>query len=551
MDLAKAALRRHFGYEQFRPGQVDVVAAVLGGSDTLGVLPTGGGKSLCYQVPALVLPGLTVVISPLISLMKDQVDRLMACGVPAAFLNSTLGSGEVSLRLARAASGELKMLYVAPERFEAADLRRCLKKCNLALLAVDEAHCISEWGHEFRPSFRRIAAVRAKLGVRQVVALTATATPKVRDDIARQLGMQRPRVIVGGFDRPNLHYDVRECRTDDEKDRALSSIVRSYARPAIVYASTRSSVERIAKRLTRSGIPALPYHGGLDDDHRREVQDTFMQGRVDTIVATNAFGMGIDKPNVRLVAHYSMPGTLEAYYQEAGRAGRDGMPARCVLLHAFRDRFTHEWFIHGKFPARPVVERVYEAIRVSQVDGKVTMLPSGKDADPAIQFLLQRQILVEQRASGARLRVRLLATPARIRRELQGPDGSIELGVLRALWRLGDGAIDGLVVDLDGLPPGIAGRAARAALERLRDRQFVDFRMLGGGTFLAKPDALFDDLAIDWRAIAHRSSSEMAKLDMMQAYTYTKNCRRAFVLRYFGERAAISRCGGCDNCAPS
>jgi ATP-dependent DNA helicase RecQ len=549
MELARCALKTHFGYDAFRPGQVDVVAAVLSGSDTLGVLPTGGGKSLCYQVPALVLPGLTVVISPLISLMKDQVDRLVSRGIAATFLNSTLGADEVSLRLARAERGDLRMLYVAPERFEAADLQRCLTRCRLALLAVDEAHCISEWGHEFRPSFRRIAAVRAALGVQQVVALTATATPRVRDDIARQLGMRHPKVIVGGFDRPNLHYAVRQCRTNDAKDRALGEIVRSHARPAVVYASTRATVERISKRLTRSGIRALPYHGGLDDDHRREVQETFMDGGVDTIVATNAFGMGIDKPNVRLVAHYSMPGTLEAYYQEAGRAGRDGEPGRCVLLNAHPDRFTHEWFIRARFPSRVAVGRVYEAIRAGHDAGRVTAVPPGEDAGAAMQFLLQRQVLTERRGRAMQARVRVLASPSRIARELTAPDVRLELAVLRALWRSArDASHREQLVDLNALVRGTTGRSVRTALERLRDRQFVHFGLEGSGIFMATPDIAFDQLPIDWQAIARRHSSEMAKLDMMQAYCYTTKCRRAFVLRYFGERTPVERCGNCDNC---
>src|SRR5262245_28416868 len=260
LDDARARLRATFGYHDFRPGQVDVVEAVLSGRDTLGVLPTGGGKSLCYQVPALVLPGLTIVVSPLISLMKDQVDRLESCGVAAALLNSTLGSGEVSSRLARAQRGELKLLYVAPERLEAPDVRRCLGRCQLSLLAVDEAHCISEWGHDFRPSFRRIAQVSDQLGRPQVVALTATATPSVRRDIVRQLRMPAPALVVGGFDRTNLHYAVKQCRSNDDKDRALLEVVRAHARPSIIYASTRSAVERIARHLTRSRLHALPYH---------------------------------------------------------------------------------------------------------------------------------------------------------------------------------------------------------------------------------------------------------------------------------------------------
>ena len=298
MELARETLRRHFGYDDFRPGQIDVVAAVLDGRDTLGVLPTGGGKSLCYQVPALVLPSLTVVISPLISLMKDQVDRLVAHGVAATLLNSTLGGGEVSSRLALVAQGKIKLLYVAPERFEAEDVRHCVRRSGISLLAVDEAHCVSEWGHDFRPSFRRIAQMSDTLGRPQLVALTATATPAVRRDIAEQLRMRRPRVIVSGFDRANLDYSVQSCRTDTDKDRALLHTVKSQPRPAIVYASTRTSVERIAKQLTRAGsqLRALPYHAGLDDGERHATQEAFMKGQCNSIVATNAFGMGSTNP---------------------------------------------------------------------------------------------------------------------------------------------------------------------------------------------------------------------------------------------------------------
>lgn len=552
-DLAAArqTLQRSFGYDDFRPGQVDVVASVLSGADTVGVLPTGGGKSLCYQVPALLLPGLTVVISPLISLMKDQVDRLVNRRVAAAFLNSSLSSSDVARRLSSALSGELKLLYVAPERFEAPDLLRTLGRCAISLLAVDEAHCVSEWGHDFRPSYRRIAAANEALGRAQVIALTATATRSVRADITRQLAMRHPRIIVGGFDRANLRYSVRACRSEGDKERALGEAARAHARPSIVYASTRSGVERIARRLGRAGARAAPYHAGLDDARRQEVQEKFMGGGIDTIVATNAFGMGIDKPDVRLVVHYAMPGTLEAYYQEAGRAGRDGQLAHCVLLHTYRDRFTHEWFIHATCPERDVVEHVHAAMNRSHVRGQVMRQPQGSAEEAAYRFLRQRGVLVEQGHSSPRVHVRLLATPARITRELSGRADAQDLGVLRSLWSLGaENFQRGLLVDLDGLPRHIRGRSARQALERLRHRQFVDFFTPAAGLYLARPNAALDRFAIDWDALHRRKSAELAKLDMMQSYVYSKNCRRAFVLRYFGDLAAGSRCAACDNCDP-
>ena len=353
LDDARAALEEHFGYPAFRPGQEAAVESVLAGKDTLVVLPTGGGKSLCYQVPALMLPKLTVVISPLISLMKDQVDALTARGLPATFVNSTLTSSQVSDRLARAMRGDIKLLYVAPERFDFGSTAERLRDAGVSLLAVDEAHCISEWGHDFRPSYLRIATVREKLGWPPTVALTATATPHVRTDIVAQLKLDSPTTIITGFDRKNLSYHVLPTRNDSRQGRRARSsaprqrrvwpsCTRRHARP--------SSGSRCL--LDRARVSAAAYHAGLDDNRRREVQDAFMTEKVRAIVATNAFGMGIDKPNVRLVLHYAMPGTLEAYYQEAGRAGRDGKPAACYLLHAFPDRFTHEFFIKGAYPER-------------------------------------------------------------------------------------------------------------------------------------------------------------------------------------------------------
>ncbi len=564
VENARAALLEHFGYSAFRPGQESAVQSVLAGRDTLVVLPTGGGKSLCYQVPALMLPKLTVVISPLISLMKDQVDALDARGLPATFVNSTLTSSQISDRLARAVRGDIKLLYVAPERFDFGTTAERLRDAGVSLLAVDEAHCISEWGHDFRPSYLKIATVREKLGRPPTVALTATATPHVRTDIVAQLGLESPTTIITGFDRTNLSYHVLSTRTEPDKDDALVHLLRESGGLAVVYASTRKAVERIALVLERARIPAAAYHAGLDDARRRSVQDAFMGEDVRAIVATNAFGMGIDKANVRLVVHYAMPGTLEAYYQEAGRAGRDGDRAACYLLHAFPDRFTHEFFIKGAYPERALVEEVYEVLRRNAgTGGGIDLSPEEiatrlktkagpRDVESALRILTQAGAYSVVQEGGARVIVRLLATPERIKRELGGEESgaSLELGVLRAMWRAaGDALHDGAPIDLDGLPPGFGGgSAAMRLLESLASRQFVEWRRAGAGAMLMSPKKPITAFRIDWETIDRRRKADLQKLDMMQQYAYTKGCRRGLVLRYFGDPAARTSCTGCDNC---
>ena len=562
LDDARALLRARFGFPDFRPGQERAVSSVLAGRDTLVVLPTGGGKSVCYQVPAMVLPGLTVVVSPLISLMKDQVDALTARGIPATFVNSTLTSGEVSERMTRVMRREVKLLYLAPERFDVGSAAQRLRDVGVSLLAIDEAHCISEWGHDFRPSYLRIAQVREKLGWPQTVALTATATPHVREDIARQLRLESPETIITGFDRQNLRYHVVPTRSDAEKDAAIAALLREHHEGvAIVYASTRRNVEKIARTLDEAGIPAAAYHAGLDDVHRHEVQDAFMTERVRAIVATNAFGMGIDKPNVRVVVHHAMPGTLEAYYQEAGRAGRDGQPAEVYLLHAFPDRFTHEFFIKGTHPERALVEKVYDRARkMADRTGAVSLEPGGiaaalpgkvsdREVESALRLLIQVGALRSDPETGGRVFVRLLATAERIKREL-GAERALELGLLRALWRVGGDALyDGVPIDLDGLPPGFGGAVgAMPLLTALERGQFLEWHRLGGGDHVTDPRRPLSAYPLNWEAIERRRRNDLSKLDAMQQYAYATGCRRGFVLRYFGDPAAGKDCGGCDNC---
>ncbi len=561
LDAARDVLRARFGFPDFRPGQELAVASVLAGRDTLVVLPTGGGKSICYQVPALVLPGLTVVVSPLISLMKDQVDALTARRIPATFLNSTLTSAEVAQRMTRVVSGEIKMLYVAPERFDFGSAAERLKDVGVSLLAIDEAHCISEWGHDFRPSYLRVAQVRERLGWPPAVALTATATAHVRTDIARQLRLENAETIITGFDRTNLRYHVIPTKSDADKDAALIGVLREHKGVAIVYAATRRNVEKVTVTLEKARISALAYHAGLDDAHRHDVQTAFMNGDVRAIVATNAFGMGIDKANVRVVVHHSMPGTLEAYYQEAGRAGRDGKPSEVFLLHAFPDRFTHEFFIKGAHPEQKVIEQVFEKVRkLADRNGAVQFEPaslaaalpgkvSDREVEAALRVLARAGALATAADSGNRVLVRLLATTERIKREM-GTSSSPELELLRALWRLAGNTLqDGAQVDLDALPRTFGGAyGAVRLLDQLQGRQFLEWQKLGGSDRVTDMRRPLSAYPINWDALDRRRRNELAKLDSMQGYAYASGCRRGFVLRYFGDPAAGKDCGGCDNC---
>lgn len=488
---ARQVLAERFGHNDFRTGQAAIIEAVLAGQDVLAVMPTGSGKSLCYQLPALLKEGCTLVISPLIALMKDQVDALHARGIAATFINSSLSWYEQQDRLRDCRNGTYQLLYIAPERFRSGRFWEGMAQTRVSLLAVDEAHCISEWGHDFRPDYLRLRETLPLLQNPQVLALTATATVEVQHDIMQQLGCKDMRSIVYGFDRSNLTYRVYPVRGQRTKMQALSDILTTQEEGSvIIYAATRRAVEEITKFLQQRGIEALSYHAGLPDHVRHKTQEQFMEHHSRLIVATNAFGMGVDKADVRCVVHFNIPRTLEAYYQEAGRAGRDGLPAECILLFSYADVKIQEFLLEQSYPTREAFEHIYEIIASLSQTG--TAVPW--------QTLRPRS--------------------GRVKSEMQ-------LGAcIRLLEKAGYVEQVSRYDSHDDLDLGASNTLLRLTSEPLPVRQ----------------------LAFDEKTLQRRQQHERDKLQRMVSYAKTRQCRRQKILGYFGERWDKEQCGACDNC---
>lgn len=555
-----------FGLSEFRPGQREVVDAVADGEDVMCVMPTGGGKSLCYQLPSLSKNGTTIVVSPLIALMKDQVDGLKKLGIRASLINSSLSAAEQTEVLNEMASGTLNLVYIAPERLRNSRFLEAISNININLLAIDEAHCVSEWGHDFRPDYSRLGRFRERyLKDVQTIALTATATPMVRDDISAILRLKTPQIFVTGFARTNLRFSVTHTKSDREKDEELTRYISSQTGSGIIYAATRKRCEELAQWLPeKTRRPIGAYHAGLEPAQRQRVQDEFMSGKLSAIVATNAFGMGIDKADIRFVVHYNIPGSLEAYYQEAGRAGRDGKNSECRLMFSYSDRYIQEFFIENRYPQRETVKKVYDFLLTREEDPiELTLeqireeigVKEGTEAIGTAQTLLAKSGVLRRLDSASNHGIVRIESDAETLLDFLPKEARLRRKVMVAIERMvGQQRREDVYVrlprlaDMAGVDSDQLKRTLRE-LNRLRSFDYVPpFR--GRAVHLVQKDLTFEQLEIDFEDLNTRKRAEFDKLEAVIKFARTGGCRQRVILQYFGE-AGAGQCGLCDRCQPN
>ncbi|NLT50817.1 MAG: RecQ family ATP-dependent DNA helicase [Ignavibacteria bacterium] len=564
------ALNKYFGYKSFRSGQEEIIESIISGENVLAILPTGGGKSLCYQIPAIIGNSYSIVISPLIALMKDQVDSLNQIEEIAAFINSSVGFRETEKVLRNISEGKTKLLYLAPERLGNIKITALLKELKPDYIFVDEAHCISEWGHNFRPSYRKIKEFCDFTGVSKISGFTATATPEVRQDIIKQLGFISSKIFIKGFERENL--SIGAVRTSQKKEKCLS-LLKQFGHPAIVYCSTRKNAEEAVSFLLANKINAAFYHAGMTPENRRIVQDDFLNDRIDVICSTNAFGMGIDKKDIRLIIHFNMPSTIENYYQEIGRAGRDGNESKAILLFEPRDKNIQEFLIRNSYPELEQIKSVYSLLcNYGQIAlGEVNTVPvpaddkftricdangiSSQILNSCLNFMVNAGIFTRISEFEQNHHIKINLGQSELKSYIKSVASAFFSDLLVFLLKKYGSSIfrNSQRINLKDISSFFDTEQDEiiSALTTLSGAGILDYQRPSDSPSytLKEPRVEIKRLQIDLSKMNEHKQYSLNKLQEIERYVFSKNCRFKFILDYFGEETESYKCGKCDNCA--